>query len=335
MTQGDLTRSITVEAQGEVAELKDNINQMIANLRETTQINAEQDWLKTNLARISGMLQGQRDLGQVTQLIMSELTPLVERPARRVLPGRAARSEPDLRLVACYGYAARAAAERDRFALGEGLVGQAARRGEADPRRATCPRTTSKITLAASARRRPRNIIVLPVDVRGAGARRHRARPRCSPFSEINRAFLDQLTETIGVVLNTIQRQHAHRGAARAVAGAGARSCRSSRRSCSAPTRSCEEKALCSAAEPRHRDQERRDRAGPRAAWRRRPSSWRSPRKYKSEFLANMSHELRTPLNSPADPLRAARRERRAATSPPSRSSSPRRSTPPATTCSR
>ena len=77
VTQGDLTRSITVEAQGEVAELKDNINQMIANLRETTQRNAEQDWLKTNLAAISGMLQGQRDLAAVTQLIMSEVTPTV------------------------------------------------------------------------------------------------------------------------------------------------------------------------------------------------------------------------------------------------------------------
>src|SRR5258706_5674504 len=77
VTQGDLTRSITVEAQGEVAELKDNINQMIANLRETTQINVEQDWLKTNLARIGGMMQGQRDLQTVSRLIMSELTPVV------------------------------------------------------------------------------------------------------------------------------------------------------------------------------------------------------------------------------------------------------------------
>src|SRR5213079_1484046 len=78
VTQGDLTRSITVEAQGEVAELKDNINQMIANLRETTEINAQQDWLKSNLARIGGRLQGQRDLQAVTQMIMSEVTPVVE-----------------------------------------------------------------------------------------------------------------------------------------------------------------------------------------------------------------------------------------------------------------
>src|SRR5688500_6426064 len=77
VTQGDLTRSLTVSAQGEVAELKDNINQMIANLRDTTQRNAEQDWLKTNLAEISSKMQGQRDLETVTRLIMSELTPTV------------------------------------------------------------------------------------------------------------------------------------------------------------------------------------------------------------------------------------------------------------------
>src|SRR5213078_2509360 len=77
VTRGDLTRSIAVEAQGEVAELKDNINQMIANLRDTTDKNAQQDWLKSNLARIGGMLQGQRDLEQVTRLIMSEVTPVV------------------------------------------------------------------------------------------------------------------------------------------------------------------------------------------------------------------------------------------------------------------
>ena len=75
-----------MDASGEVAELKDNINQMIDNLRETTRANQEQDWLKTNLARISGLMQGRRDLHDVAELIMSELTPLVVRPVRRVLP---------------------------------------------------------------------------------------------------------------------------------------------------------------------------------------------------------------------------------------------------------
>ena len=91
VTQGDLTRSITVEAQGEVAELKDNINEMIANLRDTTKENAEQDWLKTNLAQISGLMQGQRDLKTVSSLIMSELTPTVSAQHGRVLPGRGRR----------------------------------------------------------------------------------------------------------------------------------------------------------------------------------------------------------------------------------------------------
>src|SRR5205085_6968255 len=77
VTNGDLTREITVEARGEVEELRDNINQMITNLRETTEVNAQQDWLNTNMARFGGMLQGQRDLKAVSRLVMSELTPLV------------------------------------------------------------------------------------------------------------------------------------------------------------------------------------------------------------------------------------------------------------------
>jgi HAMP domain-containing protein len=106
VTQGDLTRSISVEAQGEVAELKDNINQMIANLRETTQLNAEQDWLKTNLASISGMLQGQRDLAQVTQLIMSEVTPMVNAQHGGFFLAEPTQDDgsPELMLVAAYGY---------------------------------------------------------------------------------------------------------------------------------------------------------------------------------------------------------------------------------------
>ena len=78
VTKGDLTRSITVEAQGEVAALKDNINEMILNLKDTTQKNTEQDWLKTNLARFTRMLQGQRDMKTVAQMVLSELAPLVD-----------------------------------------------------------------------------------------------------------------------------------------------------------------------------------------------------------------------------------------------------------------
>src|SRR5260370_5066734 len=77
VTKGDLTRSIGVEASGEVASLKDNINEMIRNLRETTEKNTEQDWLKTNLARFARMLQGQRDPMTESKMILSDLSPLV------------------------------------------------------------------------------------------------------------------------------------------------------------------------------------------------------------------------------------------------------------------
>jgi HAMP domain-containing protein len=127
VTQGDLTRSIAVEAQGEVAELKDNINQMIANLRETTQLNAEQDWLKTNLASISGMLQGQRDLAAVTQLIMSEVTPMVNaQHGAFFLAEPSADGRTELLLAASYGFTPRRSDLRNRFEIGESLIGQAA-----------------------------------------------------------------------------------------------------------------------------------------------------------------------------------------------------------------
>src|SRR5688572_2702437 len=130
VTQGDLTRSIDVEAQGEVAELKDNINQMIGNLRETTEANEQQDWLKTNLARISGLMQGQRDLRTVSRMIMSELTPTVSAQLGAFYMsdsgnGNGGGGEATLRLIASYGYKKRKNISNE-FKAGEGLVGQAA-----------------------------------------------------------------------------------------------------------------------------------------------------------------------------------------------------------------
>ena len=145
VTQGDLTRSITVEAQGEVAELKDNINQMIENLRETTKVNAEQDWLKTNLARISGMLQGQRDLETVTRLIMSEVTPVVSAQHGALLPRRARATAigDKLRLIASYGYCAAGRRARPlRPRRGPGRPVRA--RGQADPPHRRARTTTSR-----------------------------------------------------------------------------------------------------------------------------------------------------------------------------------------------
>ena len=204
MTQGDLTRSISVEAQGEVAELKDNINQMIANLRETTQRNAEQDWLKTNLASISGMLQGQRDLAAVTQLIMSEVTPIVNAQHGAFFLAEPTADDGSPSCCSQRRTATRRAAarSRSRFVIGEGLVGQAALErktiaiSDAPPGYIKVGSGLGEAT--------PADILVMPVlfedQVLGvielASIR---------PFSEVHRDFLDQIGETIGVVLNTIR----------------------------------------------------------------------------------------------------------------------------------
>jgi HAMP domain-containing protein len=126
VTQGDLTRQVAVEAKGEVDALKQNINQMIDNLRQTTERNAAQDWLNSNLARFSGMMQGQRDLQTVSRLIMSELTPLVGAGyGAFFLSQEAEDEEPVLQLIASYGYKRRKGLS-SRFRIGESLVGQAA-----------------------------------------------------------------------------------------------------------------------------------------------------------------------------------------------------------------
>jgi HAMP domain-containing protein/putative methionine-R-sulfoxide reductase with GAF domain len=124
VTQGDLTRSIQVDAKGEVAELKDNINTMIANLRETTERNKEQDWLKTNIARFTSMLQGQRDLFTVAQTLLADLVPLVQAQQGTIYQMAVGENEePALRLLA--GYAKRPG-QPERIGLGEGIVGQCA-----------------------------------------------------------------------------------------------------------------------------------------------------------------------------------------------------------------
>ena len=184
MTRGDLTQRIAVEAQGEVAELKDNINQMIVTLRETTKTNAEQGWLDSNLARIGGLLQGQRDLGEVCRMIMTEVTPLVDAQLGAFFLADNERG----------GDAAAAGRRRTAtwpgdhevtFGPGEGLVGQAAVsrrtiRVGADPRR------RADRALRACCRRRPHDLVVLPVLFEGEMlgviefASRGRASPTCT-----------------------------------------------------------------------------------------------------------------------------------------------------------
>src|SRR5262249_44078428 len=125
VTKGDLTRSIKVQALGEVAALKDNINEMIRNLKDTTLKNSEQDWLKTNLAKFAGMLQGQKDLLTVGRLILKELAPVVsaQQGVFYTMVSESPDKDPVLKLLASYAYKQRKHVDNE-FKLGEGLVGQ-------------------------------------------------------------------------------------------------------------------------------------------------------------------------------------------------------------------
>ncbi|MGH8297418.1 MAG: HAMP domain-containing protein, partial [Steroidobacteraceae bacterium] len=202
VTQGDLTRSIQVDARGEVSELKDNINAMIGNLRGTTDRNTEQDWLKTNIAKFSRMLQGQRDLVTVGRLLLSELAPLVnvQQGIMYVMEGMNGSS--CLKELASYADEAREARDPRFFAIGEGLVGQAA----ADCRRLLIteldPRTIE--VHGGLVRACPRSVIVLPVLFEGE-VKAVLELASLYEFTPSQLAFLEQLTDSIGVVLNTIE----------------------------------------------------------------------------------------------------------------------------------
>ncbi|HEY1509579.1 MAG TPA: HAMP domain-containing protein [Solirubrobacteraceae bacterium] len=295
VTQGDLTRSISVEAQGEVAELKDNINQMIANLRETTQRNAEQDWLKSNLASTSGLLQGQRDLAAVTQLIMSEVTPTVNAQHGAFFLAEPAREhDVELALAASYGYTPRASEMRDRFAIGEGLVGQAA-----------FERKTISLTDVPAAyikvgsglgEAAPADILVMPVlfedQVLGvielASLR---------PFSDVNRDFLERITETIGVVLNTIRANMRTEELLEQSQGL-TQELQKQSEELRNTNDELQEKARLLSEQNSDIEIKNEEIELARRGLEDKAAQLAISSKYKSEFLANMSHELRTPLNS-------------------------------------
>jgi HAMP domain-containing protein/signal transduction histidine kinase len=201
VTKGDLTRSIHVDAQGEVAAVKDNINEMIRNLKDTTLRTEEQDWLKTNLAKFTRMLQGQRDLLTVAKLILSELAPVV--PAQQgvfyVMDNSG--QEPELRLLASYACREQSGV-RASFKLGESLVGQAA----LEKQRilvTDAPSDYVKVSSALGAAR-PMNIMVLPILFEGE-VKAVMELSSLERFNATHQAFLDQLTESIGIVLHTIE----------------------------------------------------------------------------------------------------------------------------------
>jgi signal transduction histidine kinase/CheY-like chemotaxis protein/HAMP domain-containing protein len=201
VTKGDLSRSIQVEAQGEVAFVKDNINEMIRNLRDTTLRNEEQNWLKTNLAKFTRMLQGQRDFLTVGKLILSEVAPVVSAQQGAFYMLDNSNGESELKLLASYASQAGNGA-KNCFRMGESLVGQAAL--EKRPILLTdVPNNYAKVS-SGLGEFHPTNIVVLPILFKGE-VKAVMELSSVERFSPAHEAFLDQLTESIGIVLNTIE----------------------------------------------------------------------------------------------------------------------------------
>ena len=282
VTKGDLTRTINVEAQGEVLQLKDNINQMIANLKETTQKNQEQDWLKTNLAKFSSMMQGQRNIVSVAQLIMSELTPLVDAQHGGFYfmeTFEKEKTESTLNLIASYGFTYRKNISSS-YRLKESLVGQCA----FEKKRillTDVPRDFINIA-SGLGEAPPTNVVVMPVLFEGE-AKAVLELASFKRFGQNQLSFLDQLMDSIGVILNMIsssmrteellqelKRSNSELEAQAVELNEKARLLEVKNQEVELASKSVEEKA----------------------------EQLQLISKYKSEFLANMSHELRTPLNS-------------------------------------
>src|SRR4051794_33519437 len=294
VTKGDLTRSISLEAQGEMAALKDNINEMIRNLKDTTSKNAEQDWLKTNLAKFSRMLQGQKDLLTVGRLILSELAPVVSaQQGVFYIMDQAKQDEPALKLLASYAYKERKNID-NRFKLGEGLVGQCALEKE-KILLTSVPSDYVQIT-SGLGEAKPLNIIVLPIVFEGAV----KAVMELASFDRFNpthEQFLDQLTESIGIVLNTIEANMRTEDLLKQSQSL-ARELQSQQEELQQTNAELEEKAKLLADQNVEVERKNKEVEQARQALEEKAKQLALTSKYKSEFLANMSHELRTPLNS-------------------------------------
>ncbi|MBK6007713.1 HAMP domain-containing protein [Ramlibacter ginsenosidimutans] len=293
VTQGDLTRSITVEAQGEVAALKDTINEMIRNLRDTTQVNTEQDWLKTNLAKFSRMLQGQRDLVAVGHLILSELAPVVGAQQAEFYVLRYTQEQPKLRLMASYASDGHGAYGKE-VDLGQGLVGQAAFDKKKIMLTSSFPETLRIVSgLTETA---PLNVLVLPIIFEGQ-VRGVIELASVERFNPTHQAFLDQLTESIGIVINTIEANMRTEDLL-AQSQSLAQELQSRQEELQQTNEELQEKARLLAHQNQEVERKNQEVEQARQALEEKAKQLALTSKYKSEFLANMSHELRTPLNS-------------------------------------
>ncbi|MER5848850.1 HAMP domain-containing protein [Streptomyces sp. NPDC002012] len=311
VTRGDLNLKIDVDAAGEIQALQDNINTMIANLRDTTATNKEQDWLKGNLARISGLMQGRRDLDDVASLIMSELTPVVSAQhgafflAMATGDTDAVGSESDndssyeLRMRGSYGYSA--GSMPTSFRPGETLIGTAAeekRTIQVD----NVPPGYLKIS-SGLGEAPPAHVIVLPVLFEGKvlGVIELAS---FQPFTHIQRDFLNQLAEMIATSVNTIsvntKTEKLLEQSQELTEQLRDRSqeLENRQKALQASNAELEEKAELLAQQNRDIEVKNTEIEDARQVLEERAEQLAVSMRYKSEFLANMSHELRTPLNS-------------------------------------
>jgi CheY-like chemotaxis protein/signal transduction histidine kinase/HAMP domain-containing protein len=286
VTRGDLSRSIQVEARGEMSYLKDNINEMIRNLKETTQKNAQQDWLKTNLARFTRLLQGQRDLGAVTKLILSELAPLITAHHGVFYMMDSEGSDARLRLIASYGYRSSRKLPTS-FLPGEGLVGQCALE-KSRIWLTDVPRDYIQVSSGLGAAP-PNNIVVLPI-LFEQQVKAVIEIASLDRFTETHLSFLDQLMESIGVVLNTIE--------ANSRTESLLTQSQSLAQELQQTNQELAEKARLLSEQNIEVERKNREVEQAKLALEEKATQLALSSKYKSEFLANMSHELRTPLNS-------------------------------------
>jgi CheY-like chemotaxis protein/signal transduction histidine kinase len=292
VTKGDLTRSIQVDARGEVAELKDNINTMIGNLRLTTDVNTEQDWLKTNLAKFTNMLQGQRDLTTVGRLLLTELTPLVN-AHMGVIYQFENEDSPQLRLLS--GYAGDGTNPHPQIVqFGDGLIGQCAM----DKRQRLVSDIPADAVPINSALLRvvPKNLVVLPV-LFETQVKAVIELGSLTSFTTSQMTFLEQLTDSIGIVLNSIEATMQTEGLlkqSQQLAG----ELQTQQKELQQTNEQLEQKAQQLAERNVEVERKNQEIEQARRALEEKATELSLTSKYKSEFLANMSHELRTPLNS-------------------------------------
>jgi CheY-like chemotaxis protein/signal transduction histidine kinase/HAMP domain-containing protein len=293
VTKGDLTRSIQVEARGEVSELKDNINAMIHNLRHTTDRNTEQDWLKTNLAKFSRMMQGQRDLVTLGETLLAEFAPLVN--AHQGVIYIVDYDEGQRYLMQLAGYAdLRDSSDPRRYRFGEGFVGECAVQRQRLLLARIPPDTVRLSSGLVDAQ--PRNVIVLPVLYEGE-IKAVIELASLYEFTASHLAFLEQLTGSIGVVLNTIEATMRTEGLlkqSQELAG----ELQTQQVELQQTNEEMATKARLLAEQNAEVERKNQEIEQARKALEEKAAELALTSRYKTEFLANMSHELRTPLNS-------------------------------------